>query len=447
MNALIMSYFLRRQRDSVDTLRQVIWFAFLPRGKTSMRNRRFSFWHHPLQLLSMLLLLGGSAGACADTYDPATNVLTIPVVTVGNTAFTNVRITVGSVISVGGGTAANAFDTYDAATNLLTIPSVSIGATTYTNVVIAVGSLISVGGSAPVPASAPLLVLVDPLGDATVGQAYSANVVAGILPPSNYTYMIDTLANGALPGGMTIDLNGTLRGTPTVTGKTDVNGNQLPNTFTFGVCAVDTLSRVSINPCPRTSITVNPATFTLTTSIVGMGTVSANTAGPTYSRGTVVTLTATPNPGYTFAGWSGACSGAGTCTVTMNSNLTVTATFNAIPSGPLSVSMASVQMTAPVCFTAPCTISTTITVSSTTGWDVLVSSFPDAFTPRFSPTSAGPGTTTVTISYRSYGVSSPCSGPLLTNGGFMRFTNLLRTNSPYTTIEVPVTVTLSRYCP
>ncbi len=251
-----------------------------------MRNRRFSFWHHPLQLLSILLLLGGSVGAyAADTYDAATNVLTIPLVRVGNTAYTNVRITVGDLIGLGGGAAASAFDTYDTATNQLTIPSVLVGATTYTNVVITVGSLISVGGSAPVPASAPLLVLVDPLNAATVGQAYSANVVAGILPPSNYTYMIDTLANGALPGGMTIDLNGRLSGTPTVTGKTDVNGNQLPNTYTFGVCAVDMFSRVSTNPCPRTSITVNPATLTLPS--VAITSAKCEILDPSYSQITV----------------------------------------------------------------------------------------------------------------------------------------------------------------
>jgi hypothetical protein len=46
-----------------------------------------------------------------------------------------------------------------------------------------------------------------------------------------------------------------------------------------------------------------------------------------YSSGTSVTLTATPATGSTFAGWSGACSGTGTCTVTMDANKTVTATF------------------------------------------------------------------------------------------------------------------------
>ncbi len=44
-----------------------------------------------------------------------------------------------------------------------------------------------------------------------------------------------------------------------------------------------------------------------------------------------VTLAATPATGSTFAGWSGACSGTGSCTVAMSAARSVTATFNAAP--------------------------------------------------------------------------------------------------------------------
>jgi hypothetical protein len=43
----------------------------------------------------------------------------------------------------------------------------------------------------------------------------------------------------------------------------------------------------------------------------------------------VVTLTAAPAAGSTFAGWSGVCSGTGGCSVTMTVARTVTATFTA----------------------------------------------------------------------------------------------------------------------
>jgi hypothetical protein len=46
-----------------------------------------------------------------------------------------------------------------------------------------------------------------------------------------------------------------------------------------------------------------------------------------YNDGTLVTLTATPGSGSTFSGWSGDCSGTGTCTVTMSAARSVTATF------------------------------------------------------------------------------------------------------------------------
>ncbi len=60
----------------------------------------------------------------------------------------------------------------------------------------------------------------------------------------------------------------------------------------------------------------------------GQGNVSNNPAGKTFKKGTKVTLTASPNSNSIFSGWGGACSGkAGTCTVTMNSNQSVTASF------------------------------------------------------------------------------------------------------------------------
>ena len=50
-------------------------------------------------------------------------------------------------------------------------------------------------------------------------------------------------------------------------------------------------------------------------------------------------MTLTPNPaaGSTFAGWSGACSGVGSCSVTMNSGLSVNAIFNPIPNPTLTL--------------------------------------------------------------------------------------------------------------
>lgn len=81
------------------------------------------------------------------------------------------------------------------------------------------------------------------------------------------------------------------------------------------------------------------ATYTLTVTVngTGTGTVTSNPAGisckPTcsasFAAATQVKLTAVAASGSYFAGWSGACKGTGTiCTVTVNSNLAATATFN-----------------------------------------------------------------------------------------------------------------------
>lgn len=78
--------------------------------------------------------------------------------------------------------------------------------------------------------------------------------------------------------------------------------------------------------------TSNPGTYTLsiTVSPAAGGTVTANPNASSYTAGTLVTLTATPASGYTFSGWSGAASGtSATTSVTVNSNIAVSANFTA----------------------------------------------------------------------------------------------------------------------
>jgi uncharacterized repeat protein (TIGR02543 family) len=74
-----------------------------------------------------------------------------------------------------------------------------------------------------------------------------------------------------------------------------------------------------------------PPQYTLTVNIVGQGTVSLNPPGGTYDAGTVVTLTATPDSGWQFDGWSGDLTGStNPATITMNGNKTVTVTFSEV---------------------------------------------------------------------------------------------------------------------
>jgi uncharacterized repeat protein (TIGR02543 family) len=90
-------------------------------------------------------------------------------------------------------------------------------------------------------------------------------------------------------------------------------------------------------PSPPSPPPAPPQSYNLNTTVSDSGgTISSNPAGiscgadcsESYTSGTSVTLTATPANGYTFAGWSGDCTGAGSCVVQMNSNKSVTATFS-----------------------------------------------------------------------------------------------------------------------
>jgi hypothetical protein len=81
---------------------------------------------------------------------------------------------------------------------------------------------------------------------------------------------------------------------------------------------------------PVLNVTVTPTgTGTVTSSPPGIN--CGTDCNEPYDPGTSVNLTATPDGTSTFAGWTGACSGMGGCTVTMNASKSVTATFNLKP--------------------------------------------------------------------------------------------------------------------
>jgi len=78
-----------------------------------------------------------------------------------------------------------------------------------------------------------------------------------------------------------------------------------------------------------TNTVVTPTTSTLTTTVIGLGSVTP--ASGTFSYGSIQTLTATPATGYTFTGWSGDATGTtNPLSVTMNANKNITATFTII---------------------------------------------------------------------------------------------------------------------
>jgi hypothetical protein len=97
----------------------------------------------PIMKKILLLILSSiSLSAFAvDTYNNGQ--LIIPSVQVGANTYTNVVVTLGSVVSIGTGQPNGFIDTYNLANGQLTIPSIIVGSTSYTNVVITIGTIIS----------------------------------------------------------------------------------------------------------------------------------------------------------------------------------------------------------------------------------------------------------------------------------------------------------------
>jgi phospholipase C len=114
-----------------------------------------------------------------------------------------------------------------------------------------------------------------------------------------------------------------------------------PTQVTDGECSL--VPPASWNDPPALVVTISGAT--------GSGSVAGNPGNITtcepggegcfgsFAYGTDVTLTATPNSGYNFAGWSGAdCSGTATCSITVTANTSVTATFTTSGPAPARIS-------------------------------------------------------------------------------------------------------------
>ncbi|HJQ37008.1 MAG TPA: N-acetylmuramoyl-L-alanine amidase [Thermoanaerobaculia bacterium] len=122
-----------------------------------------------------------------------------------------------------------------------------------------------------------------------------------------------------------------------------LSGLTVGNTYYVRVYDYGSLEPSGADANFRICLTGTPVTnYTLSVSGAGngSGTVTGNgincsinsgstsgTCSASFSSGTNVPLTATPNGGSTFTTWGGACSGAGGCTVTMSSNKSVSASF------------------------------------------------------------------------------------------------------------------------
>ena len=170
-----------------------------------------------LLLVSLLAVVCVSSYA-ADSYDASSNTLTIPLVNVNNTYYSNVKINVGAVVSIGSkSSSAPAYDTYNAATNELTIPEVVVGSSTYYNVVITVGPILSVGASCATAAAC------------TPSTTTTASIYA---TPATYATAIQTnYAAGTLSSASALTARSRYLISDSATQSTSANYLQIGNTY------------------------------------------------------------------------------------------------------------------------------------------------------------------------------------------------------------------------
>ena len=84
---------------------------------------------------------------------------------------------------------------------------------------------------------------------------------------------------------------------------------------------------LSLGPAPKSLTVERSGSGSGAVSSSPTGISCGSTCSHSFANATKVTLTATPSAGSSFAGWSGACSGVGACTLTMDQARSVTVTF------------------------------------------------------------------------------------------------------------------------
>ena len=171
--------------------------------------------------------------------------------------------------------------------------------------------------------------------------------------PSSFAYQLQATSGSVgysisgVPGWLTASsTSGTVStSATTVTFTINSGANTLsPATYNATITFTDTTNNDTVQTTTG-ALTVNvlnpPINYTLSVSVSGNGTVTSSPSGVScpsvctmnYANGTPVMLTAAPSGGASFNGWGGACTGNGSCLVTMNSLESVTAMFSSSGGG------------------------------------------------------------------------------------------------------------------
>ena len=169
------------------------------------------------------------------------------------------------------------------------------------------------------------------LSGTAVSVTYALTITKGGVGSGSVTSVPTGISCGAdCAENYAASTNVTLTATPT-TGSTFTGWS--------GACSGTGSCVVTMDAAKSVTATFAIATYPLTVSTSGSGSVTSVPTGisrgadcaENFSFGTNVTLTATPTSGWSFTGWSGACSGTGSCVVSMTDATAVVATFSTLP--------------------------------------------------------------------------------------------------------------------
>lgn len=186
---------------------------------------------------------------------------------------------------------------------------------------------------------------------ASVGYVFANWTEAGVIASTNPIYAFALNGNRTLVANFTVQYSVTLSSLPIAGGNTTGGGlynsgasvpiSAVANvgyTFTNWTEGTTVISTLKDFTFPITASRVLVANFAINMYTLNLtnlnGSVAKNPNQTTYSHGTSVVLTATPNSGYAFTSWSGDATGTtNPLTVTMNTNKNITANFQLIGSG------------------------------------------------------------------------------------------------------------------
>lgn len=169
------------------------------------------------------------------------------------------------------------------------------------------------------------------------GSSSSSSVASITLSPTSATFNVGLTwqftatakdSAGNTVSGATFTWNIGNTAVATVDSSGNVKGVAAGTTYVTASSGGKTSAQATV------TITAEPA-LTITKTGAGTGTVTSSPSGincgstctAAFTAGQSVILTAAPDANSTFSGWSGACTGTGTCTLTMSSDKTATATF------------------------------------------------------------------------------------------------------------------------